>query len=149
MINSLSSTADLKVQAKSLRAALAASGHMVSHSQSLELLARQLGQRDWNTLHARISASRPDPYRLGQIVRGTYLGKRMRAEIIGLRRIGDGGWFGLTLQFDKPVDVSRFDSMSVLRSRVRAVVNRDGTTAEKTSDGQPHLALDGMETGPH
>lgn len=140
------SITDLKTQAKSLRTALAATGHAVSHSQSLELLARQMGHRDWNTLHAKAGNTAPAPYHLGQRVRGTYLGQPMSGEVIGLRRMGGGTWFQLTLRFDAPVDVSRFDSLSVKRTQVNAVVNRAGVTAEKTSDGQPHLKLDGPGT---
>ncbi len=133
---------DLKSQARSLRRALTATGHAVSHSQSLELLARQLGLRDWNTLHATVSNTRPCPYQLGQKVRGAYLGQRFTGEIIGLREMADGARYHLTLRFDTPVDVIRFESMTNLRSQITAIVNRKGMTAEKTSDGQPHLVLD-------
>lgn len=143
MSTTVFSLADLKTQAKSLRSALAATGHPVSHSQSLELLARQMGHRDWNTLHARAAAATPPaPYHLGQKLRGRYLGQPILAEVIGLRRKGGGAWFQLTLRFDAPVDVSRFDSLSVTRTQITAVVNRTGVTAAKTSDGQPHLVLD-------
>ncbi|MFD3190735.1 glyoxalase superfamily protein [Sedimentitalea sp. HM32M-2] len=134
--------ADLKAQAKSLRAALAGSGHTVSHSQSLELLARQLGHRDWNTLHASTGNAPSAPLYLGQRVNGTYLGQRFRAEIIGLREMAGGARLQVTLRFDAPVDVIRFDSMSNFRSQITAVIDRSGRTAEKTSDGQPHLVLD-------
>ena len=40
----------LKTQAKRLRAELQKSGTPLSHSQSLELLAHQMGIKDWNTL---------------------------------------------------------------------------------------------------
>jgi hypothetical protein len=142
MSNPVLSLNELKSQARSLRQALAAFGHAVSHSQSLELLARQMGHRDWNTLHASIGNSLPSPYTLGQKVRGAYLGQRFTGEIIGLREMADGARYHLTLRFDAPVDVIRFASMTNLRSQVTAIVNRAGTTAEKTSDGQPHLVLD-------
>lgn len=131
----------LKSQARSLRQALVASGHQVSHSQSLELLARQLGHRDWNTLHASIGNTRPSPYQLGQKVSGAYLGQQFSGEIIGLREMAEGERYHLTLRFDAPVDVIRFESMTNLRSQITAIVDRKGITAEKTSDGQPHLAL--------
>src|SRR5690606_31658729 len=44
-----------KAQAKALRAALQAQGTAISHAQALELIARQHGARDWNTLHARLA----------------------------------------------------------------------------------------------
>lgn len=136
------SLADLKTQAKSLRQALAGSGHAISHSQSLELLARQMGHRDWNTLHASAGNTPTVPYHVGQRVSGAYIGQRFQAEIIGVRTLADKSRFHITLRFDQPVDVIRFDSMSNLRSQVSATVDRTGRTFEKTSDGQPHLVLD-------
>ena len=46
---------EAKAQAKALRAALLAQGTAISHAQALELIARQQGARDWNTLHARLA----------------------------------------------------------------------------------------------
>ena len=48
---------DPKALARNLRAALGARDISVSHSEALELVARQLGARDWNTL----AAVRPAP----------------------------------------------------------------------------------------
>ncbi|MDK3071501.1 glyoxalase superfamily protein [Sedimentitalea sp. JM2-8] len=136
------SLADLKIQAKALRTALAGSGHAVSHSQSLELLARQLGHRDWNTLHASIGNAPPVPFHLDQRVSGTYLGQRFQGDIIGLREMAGGTHYRITLRFETPVDVIRFEGMSNFRTQVSAVIDRRGRTVEKTSDGQPHLVLD-------
>ena len=133
---------DLKSQARSLRQALTTSGHAVTHSQSLELLARQLGHRDWNTLHAAAGNTRSSPYQLGQKVSGAYLGQRFTGEIIGLREMADGARYHVTVRFDAPVDVIRFESMTNLRSQINAIVDRTGISAEKTSDGQPHLVID-------
>ena len=63
-------TRHLRTQARRLREALAARDHAVSHSEALELLARTLGRRDWNTLaaeHGQAPASLlpvPDPWRV-------------------------------------------------------------------------------------
>lgn len=136
------SIATLKSQAKALRKALAEGGHPITHSRSLELLAQQLGHRDWNTLHAAIGNGPPKPpFELGMRVKGRYLGQPFEGELIALRSLADDTRFGLTIQFDYPVDVVKFESMSNFRTRVHATVNRDGTTAEKTSDGAPHLSL--------
>ena len=54
---SLDPKAPFKDQAKRLRASLAGRGVEVSHSEALELVARQHGARDWNTL----AAQPPDP----------------------------------------------------------------------------------------
>ncbi|MEE9453397.1 MAG: glyoxalase superfamily protein [Paracoccaceae bacterium] len=49
-----------KPMAKALRKALLAQDIPVSHSQSLELVARQFGCKNWNTLSAKITAQRND-----------------------------------------------------------------------------------------
>ena len=49
---------DAKAMARTLRAALAAKGAKISNSEALELVAKMLGERDWNTLAAAIAASR-------------------------------------------------------------------------------------------
>jgi Glyoxalase superfamily protein/Clp amino terminal domain, pathogenicity island component len=45
---------DAKAMAHALRAALAAKGHKITSSESLELIARAFGVVDWNTLSATI-----------------------------------------------------------------------------------------------
>ena len=43
---------ELKAQARRLRQAMAERGDDMSHSTALELIAKQHGLRDWNTLSA-------------------------------------------------------------------------------------------------
>ena len=50
---------DAKAMAQTLRQALKDKSVALSHSESLELIARVLGVADWNTLSARINASPP------------------------------------------------------------------------------------------
>jgi hypothetical protein len=51
-----------KTMAKSLRASLVDRNVSLSHSSCLEIIARQLGFADWNTLCARLPAhGAPDP----------------------------------------------------------------------------------------
>jgi len=53
---------DAKAMARTLRQALAAKGVRLTNSEALELVARQLGARDWNTLAAEIAAAEtPEP----------------------------------------------------------------------------------------
>ena len=80
-------------------------------------------------------------YALGEAVRGTYLGQPFEGEIIGLRKVPNKQRFGVTIKFDVPVDVVKFDGMSNFRSRINIVVNKNGVSDDKTSDGQPHLKL--------
>ncbi|MGL3209456.1 glyoxalase superfamily protein [Bradyrhizobium sp. BR 1433] len=48
---------DAKAMAQTLREALGAKSIPLTHSDSLELIAKLFGQRDWNTLAARIQAA--------------------------------------------------------------------------------------------
>ena len=50
---------DAKAMAKSLKAALSARNVPVSHSETLELVARQFGCEDWNVLAANIARAAP------------------------------------------------------------------------------------------
>ena len=49
---------DAKAMARTLREALGAKGVTISNSEALELVAKMLGERDWNTLAAAIEAAR-------------------------------------------------------------------------------------------
>lgn len=55
---------DSKHMAKALRQALAERGQEISHSDALELVARQFGFANWNMLSARIAAARLAPLEL-------------------------------------------------------------------------------------
>lgn len=139
---SLPSLDDLKAQAKRLRHELDAGGTPVNHSRALELMAHQYGYKDWNTLHAALgNQPLPAPIALGQRVSGCYLGQAFEGEVIAVRALGEGERYRITLAFDDPVDVVTFDSFSAFRQRVSATIDRRGVTAEKTSDGQPHMVL--------
>jgi hypothetical protein len=134
----------LKAQARRLRQSLAADGTEIGHSKALELLAAQMGYRDWNTLHAAAGTpgNRPKaPVALGQRVRGHYLNQPFEGEVVALHRLGNGTFHRVTLHFDTPVDVVRFDSFSSMRHRVNATIDAKGVSPSHTSDGEPHLRL--------
>lgn len=130
---------ELKAQAKRLREKLRGTGVDLSHAQSLELVAHQHGVRDWNTLHAM--AGNRMHLRVGDRVKGTYLGQTFTAEIRGLTVLGDGAHRRITLQFDAPVDVVTFDSFSSFRQRVSGEVGWDGRSTRRTSNGEPQLVV--------
>ncbi len=130
---------DLKSQAKRLRQTLHSTGIKLSHSEALEMLAHQYGARDWNTLHAQ--AGTRMHLRVGDRVSGRYLGQPFKADIRGLTVLGDGAHRRITLKFDTPVDVVRFDSFSSYRQRVTGEVGWDGRSVRHTSDGEPHLIV--------
>ena len=132
----------VKAQAKQLRSALEKSDTMISHSRSLELIAGQFGFRDWNTLHAAIGNSPGLTFNTGQIVSGRYLGKAFAGKVVGHQNHGSTGRQRLTVLFDEPVNVSRFENMPVFRYRVSCTLDGDGHCASKTSDGVPHFVFD-------
>lgn len=133
---------DLKSQAKRLRASLAGSNPL-SHSQALEAVARQHGYKDWNTIHAACGNASPGPpWQVGQSVTGAYLGKPVRGTIKSVREMAEGRMFRVTLDLDRPVNVSAFDSFEVTRRRLSATLSRQGETVEKITGGTLQLKLD-------
>ncbi len=138
---SMRTLAEAKTQAKTLRLELARQGNEISHAQALELVARQHGARDWNTLHARLAKNLPEPFRFRQRVRGRYLGQPFAGEIVAVSAFGNAR-FKLSIQLDQPVDVVKFESFSNMRRRVSGVVGLDGRSDRETSDGTPHLIVE-------
>ncbi|NOR30352.1 MAG: hypothetical protein GQ539_04535, partial [Sulfitobacter sp.] len=57
-------------------------------------------------------------------------------------KLSGSGMWSLTLRFDEAVDVVTSPLFSNLRRQVNAVVAANGISPRRTSDGQPHLALD-------
>lgn len=138
----LPSIAALKTQAKRMRTELASRGVGFSHGQVLELLAHQYGFKDWNGLYARAQKnSLLSDLRLGQIVEGQYLGQDIVGEVIAIQKSHTSNCYHLTLELESPIDVVRFDSFSNFRKRIQCRVDEGGMSAEKTSDGQPHMML--------
>ncbi|MTI18703.1 hypothetical protein E1162_15770 [Rhodobacteraceae bacterium RKSG542] len=142
MTQALPTLTGVKTQAKRLRTSLADQGTTVSHSQSLELVSKQHGYRDWNTFVAAIGDQSP-VFSLtpGARVNGTYLGQAFTGKVVSAS-LQTNDRTRLSIQLDQPVDVVSFDSFSSFRSRINATVNPDGKTTEKRSDGEPHLELD-------
>lgn len=61
---------DAKLMAKSLRDTMAAKQVPLSHSETLEIVARQFGYDDWNVLAAKIGEATPEmPAAAGEAVR--------------------------------------------------------------------------------
>ena len=134
--------AGFKAQAKALRAKLAGQGTEISHSQALELVAHQHGARDWNTLRAL--AARPGnarPLAVGDRVTGSYLGQPFTGYVHGLSHSPYAPHTRITLHFDEPVDVVKFDSFSAFRQRVTSTIDADGCSPQKTSDGVPQMIV--------
>ncbi|ACM25966.1 hypothetical protein RRH01S_02_01840 [Rhizobium rhizogenes NBRC 13257] len=135
---------ELKAQARRLRQAMAERGNDIAHSAALELVAKQHGLRDWNTLSAL--AAKPNvapsvPFAVGSAVRGRYLNQPFTGKVLALSEQA-GGLHKITIHFDEPVDVVTFESFSAFRRRINAQIDADGISPRKTSDGVPHLLLD-------
>ncbi|MEM6490681.1 MAG: glyoxalase superfamily protein [Pseudomonadota bacterium] len=117
-------------------------GHAINHATALERIARRWGHRNWNTLRATaptdVSAA---PTRHGARVAGRYLGHPFSGRVVRIVA-ADQGW-RVTIAFDAPVDVSASPRFVAARRRVTALIDTDGVTAAKTSDGVPHLVLVG------
>lgn len=145
--NSTDGTVAFKLQAKRLRAAMAAQGTPLSHAAALELVATQHGARDWNTLSASVSTTKPaDDGRaglaVGAQVSGRYLDQAFTGRVLSLSEMPSGGHRRVTIHFDEPVDVVTFESFSAYRRRITAVIGKDGISPRRTSNGMPHLILD-------
>ncbi len=142
-LKSMPTIADIKAQAKRMRLTLRTQGHDISHSQALEIMAHQLGEKDWNTLFAslgnRVTAC---PVVLGERVKGTYLGQPFSGEVLGVAHMQKPDHYRVTIKFDEPVDVVTFDSFSAYRQRVSATITADGVSPEKTGNGSPQLQLE-------
>ncbi|MDS1136555.1 glyoxalase superfamily protein [Nitratireductor indicus] len=143
MDRTLPSNEAAKALAKRLRLKLQEQGTCISHGQSLELVAHQYGFRDWNTFRAAISDRQAVDWKPGNRVRGAYLSHPFLAEIIAVEAL-QSGWFRLTLELDKPIDVVRSEDFSNLRKRVTGVIGPAGRSKEKTSDGFPHLIVEAL-----
>lgn len=138
---SLPSSAALKAQARRLRTKLQASGQDVSHSRSLEIVAALYGFKDWNTLSATAEKEPASHgYNIGQRIAGTYLGAPFKAQIIGVEALPNG-YTRLKMNFDQPVNIIKFKSFSAHRRRIHCIVDKNGMTKSKTSDGIPHVVL--------
>jgi len=139
----LPSLDSLKDQAKRLRETLARQGTEIIHSKALELIAGQMGFRDWNTLYAAVGNESPRlTLSIGEKVKGRYLGQDFTGRIIAVHALTNAhGRYRVTFDFDEAVDVVTFDSFSAFRKRVTCTLDEDGRTIERTSNGLPHMVL--------
>lgn len=131
----------LKSEARALREERSRTGAPITHGHALEEIARQHGYRDWNTASAALPNRVLVPFQVGNRVQGTYLGRRFAGFLLGVQLMPDMRHFEVTVKFDTPVNVSRFDSMVIPRQRVRATVDVHGISPAHTSDGEPHMRL--------
>lgn len=130
----------LKAQAKRLRAAMTEKQTPITQGMALEAIARQWGYRDWNTLSAFSKSNAPRGWHVDQRVSGTYLGHMFHGKLKAVRAANGGFWY-VTVIFDDPVDVVESKAFSSFRKQVNVLLNSDGITPAKTSNGLPHMEL--------
>ncbi|MBL8562449.1 MAG: hypothetical protein JNN06_09225 [Gemmobacter sp.] len=131
---------ETKTQAKRLAAVLSQGGAKVPLSRAYEILAQSAGFADWNTLSAHLSQQPAPGWRLGDRVRGRYIGQVFEGRVHGLRR--KGSLTEIEIQADHPVNVSRSALFEAPRRRLRATIGADGRSVTATSDGVPHLIVE-------
>lgn len=146
-------TTDYKTHAKRLRDDLAEDGIAITHSRALELVARQNGARDWNTLAAAKSGapapdaaapavhSRAAPFAVGETVEGTFNGNPAHGRVIGLSETIKPDLWRVTVAFDPPVDVVTSKLFTSERRRIEMVVGADGRSRRLTGTETGVMAL--------
>lgn len=126
-----------------MRQAMSEQGTVLPHAAALELLARQHGMRNWNTLFAL--AERPVaqslPFAVGARVKGSYLRQPFEGKVLSLSTLPGGKLFKIVIEFDTPVEVVTFERFSAYRRRITAQIDENGISPRKTSDGVSHLVL--------
>lgn len=133
------SAASLKAEAKILREERIAAGNAITHGAALEEVARRHGYRDWNTAVAALPERFVTPVQVGGRVKGTYMGKPFVGLVIGMQLTPPH--YQVTVKFDQPVNVSKFESMVHNRQRVTATIDVRGISLSHTSDGEPHMRI--------
>lgn len=141
-------TTDFKQQARRLRQALGEEGILISHGKALDLIARQSGTRDWNTLSAhntKVDTVQVEddaaPYRVSQRVSGMFHSTAFEARIIGVEETIKPDLWRITLQFDPAINVAVSPNLSMLRRRFTVIVGADGKARRLTGSETGNIAL--------
>lgn len=142
MTNPTPPLARLKDQAGRMRARAAAEGRTMTRAEALEKLARLLGHRDWNTLHAA-AAHVPEgaPVKTGDRLRLRYMGVAAEGRV---RSVHDGAAEGLwrvVIDLPAPLTIPTADGIDLTRRRLHGDVDAKGLSPARRSDGTPHLDL--------
>ncbi|UYV15913.1 glyoxalase superfamily protein [Porphyrobacter sp. ULC335] len=137
---------EAKARAVHLRKMEADKGQLLSHGKALEMVAKEQGAQDWNTLVARLSKAEAATRKIdfltlhhGAMVEGRYMNQPFTGRIVSASE--DGQKLRLAIQLDQAVDTVTFASFSNMRRRVQGTIGKDGRSAERTSNGIPHLMI--------
>ncbi len=128
---------DLKLQARRMRDYLAEKNITISHSNALEVLAKQHGFKDWNVLTAPLQQS---PEReiwpgLDDEIKGTYLGHAFRGKILKVQTAGTANTRRYTIQFDEAIDVVASKHFTNFRQRINCCLDQSLNSVDHK--GQP------------
>lgn len=138
-------SSDYKTHAKRLRDALAAEGVSLSHGKALDIVARQNGVRDWNTLSATgrnaVEAQSAPPFTVGDNVEGAFNGNPASGRIIGVAETIKPDLWRVTVKFSPAVDASTSENFRAERTRVEMVVGADGRSRRLTGTETGVMAL--------
>lgn len=135
-----------KARAVHLRKMAADQGQSLTHGKALEIVAKEQGAHDWNTLVARLAKAEAVVRRVdflalhrGAVVEGRYMNQPFTGRIVDASE--DGQKLRLSIHLDQAVDTVTFASFSNMRRRVQGTIGKDGRSAERTSNGIPHLMI--------
>ena len=140
-------SSDYKTHAKRLRDALAAEGVSLSHGKALDIVARQNGARDWNTLSASANgkttpeAPSASPFAVGDHVEGAFNGSPASGRVIGVAETIKPDLWRVTVKFSPAVDASTSENFRAERTRVEMVVGADGRSRRLTGTETGVMAL--------
>jgi len=62
--------------------------------------------------------------------------------VVSISALTQTDQFRVTINFEQPVDVIKFEGWSALRKRVSSQIAGNGRSPQRTSDGAPIMVLD-------
>jgi Lon protease-like protein len=130
---------DAKAMAQTLREALKAKSVSLTHSESLELIAKTLGLHDWNELAARIRASQPAVSGTETLVPTTNVPPTSTGAVVPIIPLRD---LVLFPQMVRPIFVGRAKTMRAIK-RAMATDSRVLVATQKRA-GEDDPALDAL-----
>jgi hypothetical protein len=142
MTNPTPPLARIKDQARRMRTRTVAKGAPLSQAQALEKLARMLGHRDWNTLHAAASFT-PEgaPAKTGDKLRLRYMGIEAEGRLRWVKEGAEQGYWQVAIDLTAPLPIPTAEGIDLTRRRLHADLDAKGISRERRSDGTPHLEL--------
>lgn len=139
-----------KARAVYLRKMAVDKGQLLSHGKALEMVAKEQGAQDWNTLVARLAKAEAATRKIdflalhhGAVVEGRYMNQPFTGRIVDASEHSQK--LRLAIQLDQAVDTVTFASFSNMRRRIQGTIGKNGQSAEQTSNGIPHLMITKIE----